>query len=133
MTEFKRGQRIRVVMESTVERVYSDGRITFYAPASGFREYVTVDTVDDTLGVLVEVMDPPNWPPQVGDVWEADGKDFYVRQYQGDGGSRVIEEFNYGFPRLRYTDKASAMSGSGYLTLADFKGLNPVLVRRREG
>jgi hypothetical protein len=129
MTEFKRDQRVRVTIETKVERVYGDGRITFYVPPAGAGRYLTVDTVDDTLGVTVEVMDPPNWPPQVGDVWEADGLDFYVRQYQGARGRIAIEPFERDSrPAVRYTDSVAAVERD---SLDSFKALNPVLVRRR--
>ena len=78
----------------------------------------------------ITLADPANWPPQVGDVWEADGLDWYVRQYQGRAGSMVVEPFDKdNHPDITYSYSDIYPSHG---QLEDFVNLEPTLVRRRD-
>lgn len=63
---------------------------------------------------------PAWWPPQAGDIWEADGGEYYVRNRSINGPSFVVCPFDAGAESTSYTDG-----------LGEFKALNPTLIRRR--
>lgn len=119
MNEFKEGQRVKVEYEGTV------------APCGGGMDAVIKSKdapYDDRLylldlaGIKVTLLDPPDWPPRVGDIWEAEGREYYVCGSSVKGGV-IIEPFNVTNPgsKWQYADEL----------LDDFKALNPTLVRRR--
>lgn len=65
---------------------------------------------------------PVSWPPRVGDIWEADGNEYFVRPHSSlRRDDTVVESLSRSPQRFYYT--------SG---LDDFKALNPRLIRRRE-
>jgi len=79
-----------------------------------FNHYVYLDSP----AVEVTRADPANWPPQVGDIWEAEGQEYYVRSSR------------------RYHDGVfigSYAAENDYMNyqLDKFKELNPKLIRRR--
>jgi hypothetical protein len=61
--------------------------------------------------------DPENWPPQAGDVWEADGEVWFVRNHSG--GWQIVPAVYNG---TAYYGKSEG--------IARFKALNPVLKYR---
>jgi hypothetical protein len=64
-----------------------------------------------------KIRDPKNWPPQVGDLWETEGQDFYVRASTVDG-SAIVSAFDA--VDVFYPEDVDR-----------FKALNPHLLRRR--
>jgi hypothetical protein len=116
MTEYKKGQRVRVEYEGTIETVLkgSDGPQTalyvhVYGAHKDKSNYVYPKHAKVTL------LDPPDWPPQVGDIWEAEGREWFCAYSPKYGEDRMVPE----------------NSGTRTLPLGSFKALNPVLVRRR--
>jgi hypothetical protein len=119
MTEYKAGRRVKVEFEGTVTaagddylRVRQEGR-----PFSATGVTIAVEHATITLA------DPPDWPPQVGDIWEAEGQEYYVRQSVRKGGRVAVEPFASiaaGGLRFWNTD-----------LLGEFKAHSPKLLRRR--
>lgn len=107
MSEFKRGQRVHVEFDGVVT---AEGNTGVYVKPDG--KYLGVGWVPD---VTVTPLEPPSWPPQVGDIWEADGREWFARI------------------NLDHKNKTVMVSEIGRLhfNLDTFKALNPALVRRR--
>ena len=104
---FVKGQRVHVEFDGRVSNVRD--------------EYCVTVKTDDAAYMVINVtyitpLDPANWPPQVGDIWEVEGEEYYVRENRR--GEIVID---------RFTNLASSFV-QGRL---DFKSLSPTLVRRR--
>ena len=106
MTEYKKGQRVKVEIEGEIEWALSDGRIRM----PGCLDYIR--TCDPA--VKVTPADPKDWPPEPGDIWEADGEEYFARKS------------NLGGPVL-----AADSVDKGTLDPGRFLTLNPSLVRRR--
>src|SRR5262249_9488841 len=85
---------------------------------NGYTHYIYPRSSADTTKITVQ-----NWPPQVGDIWEARGQEYYIREYTLGGGGVVIEPFT--------VPHCADSAGWEDARLDDFKALNPVLVRRR--
>lgn len=68
----------------------------------------------------LELCEPHSWPPQLGDIWEADGQEYYVRRHYGNKDEIVIGSVETPIYFRSYTNG-----------LAMFMDLKPVLVRRR--
>lgn len=112
MSEYKEGQRIHVEFDGTV------------TGQSGSIVYVTHDTEKmggyefEVHSDSVTLLDPAGWPPQVGDIWEAEGREYYVRKNE--------------YSHLEEKRQIVMVPDAGsWVDLDDLKGLNPVLVRRR--
>ena len=114
MTEFKAGQRVKVEYEGTVRRA-GDNSLTILSDDGKYR-------LVNANKARVTIMDPPNWPPRVGDIWEAEGREYFTRGHSLRD-DIIIEPFDMGNPgpKWQYADEF----------LDDFKALNPTLVRRR--
>jgi hypothetical protein len=115
MTEYRKGQRVKVEFEGTVACVFQDGiHLGVYqdgAISMGSGISVLIPATSITL------LDPPDWPPQEGDIWEAEGREYFVRANADyDCKDRTVQVREDG--RLVYR-------------LDDFKALNPTPVRRR--
>ena len=108
MTEYQKGQRVRVEVEGTISAVMADGSFAIAnVPGTRFKD-------DGLLNpkVTVTPLDPPDWPPQVGDIWEADGEEWFAAWSMGN------------------LVMVPAGEGCSFI-LDEFKALQPVLVRRR--
>ncbi len=126
MEEFSKGQRVRIEIEGTVSltvdntwlQVHPDG----YGPGT--------DLSLSLKGIKVTLLDPPNWPPQVGDIWEKGGMEYHAEEWRRasltDVGL-VLQPYSHRDDNYAYSDQKSYMRN-----LDDFKALNPVLVRRRD-
>jgi hypothetical protein len=126
MTEYKKGQKIRVSFETTVDRAESRPTppgghgFNFYTPGG---TYIFVSPDQESFDkYTIEILDPENWPPQIGDVWEAEGADYYAKAYG-------YKNIHIG----RFDNKTGGFSDSPdwARTIDKFKELSPVLVRRR--
>jgi hypothetical protein len=127
MSRFTKGQRVRVEIEGTVASYHEGGgrhEGMYVTTGNGEQcHYVRLGVAGSPKGtVSVTLLDPPDWPPQVGDIWESEGREYCVRGSNIREGV-IIEPFNVANPgpRWQYANEL----------LDDFKGLNPVLVRRR--
>ena len=107
MQEFKAGQRIKVEYTGIIPESGkgTDARLLFEGV------YLQVRPLED---IKVTLADPKDWPPQMGDIWEANGREYYV---QSSLSRKVV---------VRPDDTMHAQP-----SLESFKALNPVLVRRR--
>jgi hypothetical protein len=116
MVYYKAGQRVKVEYEGTVAFAFSDGRhIGIYqdgAVGTGSGTQVLVKTA------IVTLLDPPDWPPRVGDIWEAQGQEYYVRRKFARMDGYAIESFT----------SAERWIGE---TLDEFRAISPKLLRRR--
>jgi hypothetical protein len=112
MTGFKKGQRVKVEFEAVV--VERNKAFTRVIPDdSPGRNGVTVPT-----NSLVP-LSPPGWPPQVGDIWAAGGKEWFARH----------DEYRFHETAMPVV----LVPEDGEWTTPDsLKTLNPVLKRRRD-
>ena len=116
MTEYKVGQRVKVEFEGTIQELESKDSCLRVVTDRGYNHYVYVaerngDQTD--TGAKVTLADPKDWPPRVGDIWEAEGEEWFARE------GNIIEIYLVSTRPNRSND------------VDDFKALNPVLVRRR--
>ena len=58
MTEYKKGQRVKVEFEGVVNYTFRDS----------FRPHA-LDYVDPDGGFTITLLDPQDWPPQMGDIY----------------------------------------------------------------
>jgi hypothetical protein len=114
MQEFKEGQRVKVEFEGVILDTYSyDGCVKLLddgAKEDGWNHYVYLNSP----AVKVTLADPKDWPPQVGDIWEAEGREYFIQESMSRG--MVIRPDD---------TMHTALSVEG------LKRLSPVLVRRR--
>ena len=110
MTEYKRGQRLKVTMEVT----YRNRRVLWH---SAITQDGGVLYFKEGDGVTVEVMGAADWPPQAGDVWEADGTQWFCRNRGSDSN-----------PGSHWMVPVRSQVG---MSVDELKDLNPVLVWRR--
>jgi hypothetical protein len=130
MTELTPGTKVHVEMSVDAEIVNwtraSSGEPTHY--------YVKVPGDDWTSKISVPVsaitvLAPPNWPPQVGDVWRAGDVEYYARKYAGGSGTVMLTAFNPSVvSALR--NYADGEFDEGPHSLDKFKALHPVLKYR---
>jgi hypothetical protein len=117
MTGLKPGTRVHVEFDATVTE-FAD---TYLRVAAGPTAYVYFFRREN---VVVTALPPENWPPQVGDTWQAGEDLYYVRAWVGSGGTLVVANF---------TSEGCAFSdGYGPCALDKFKELSPVLLFRPE-
>jgi hypothetical protein len=106
MTEYQKGQRVKVELEGTIQSLDEAG---MYVAADEDKTYAHFVWVDHAT---IIPLDPPDWPPQPGDIWEADGEEWFARQ--------------------NINTAVMAPAAGQARPLDWFKDRNPVLVRRRE-
>jgi hypothetical protein len=110
---FKVGDRVRVT--GTVTEAYYEGQWLMVKFGNGYPGSINLSEKGIDLENLGPA-DPADWPPQVGDIWEADGVEYYV---SGSIAEPVI--------LIREANDITSACNSGFL-----KALNPRLIRRRE-
>jgi hypothetical protein len=106
MSELKEGQRVKVELEGVLSLVDKEG---VYVRVPADRSYAHWIWLEHAK---VTPLDPPDWPPRVGDIWEAEGREWFAR---------ITSETSIFIPE----------DNNPSVLLAAFKALNPVLVRRR--
>jgi hypothetical protein len=116
---FKPGQRVHVEYDTVIVNTakWTPGAHNVKHPVDAYGNATVPDR-------FITALDPESWPPQVGDLWTADGEDFFVREHRGIGHSDRY-----------FIERAKATSNVGETTYSDrslneFKTLNPTLVRR---
>lgn len=72
MSELKIGDKVKVSYTGTVRRATSD-LTQVVDDGGGWHAYRI------SAGVQLEKLSPAHWPPRVGDVWEADGRVYFIR------------------------------------------------------
>jgi hypothetical protein len=117
MAEFAKGSRVKIKgteFTGTIAGIYPNGpTIDFVPDADGVKTWPTISAIPvDWL----EYAEPYSWPPQAGDIWEADGGEWAAMK-NAAGGVTMVE-------LLHYSKSARVVR--------EFMDLNPVLVRRRE-
>lgn len=128
--KYKTGTRVRVVIDGEIEDVVYglDAVMRYDGSGAGFVQvrdqhgtyhYIWVN---DGLSGSVELTEPANWPPQLGDVWRLpDGTEFFARRNTCKRDRLVL-----------VSDRADDERSNFYDTeFDDFKGLGPSLVRRK--
>lgn len=108
MGEFKAGQRVKVEYEGTVVVVHHEPKLAYVIQRGGRNAWMYPEHSTITL------LDPADWPPQVGDIWEANGQEWFACRRHDDGALLIKPD-----------------DGGGMWDTKTFKSLNPVLVRRR--
>ncbi|TVZ01247.1 hypothetical protein EAS64_33755 [Trebonia kvetii] len=111
--KFKAGQRVHVEY---------DGEVVFVSGAFALFEVKGPDGRNHTYGegVTITLADPENWPPQAGDIWEAEGMEYFIRAAARGLIASPQSTTLSAFPLWDETVNDRA-----------FLDLNPVLVRRR--
>lgn len=130
----KKGNRVRV----TFEAVVYDEKVTRHASChqlhtdGAFSHFVYM--ADPNVKVERIFKDAPYWPPVVGDIWEADGVEFFARRNRGYVDPKhVVMTAATGNPKTNsdyYYQDAEIPYGYGKNTLEDFKDLEPRIVRK---
>ena len=107
--------------------------VEFDAEVASKQPYTTLVHLYSNSGALLVVnakdvtpLDPENWPPQIGDIWEANGREYFARSHRGNDLWLVLD----GFETREFYSDAPGYSTS-HKTLDQFKALNPTLARRR--
>lgn len=110
MTEFKIGQRVHVEFDGVItgDPIGIRGHTVSVQRESGFIHSVRPEDVTP--------LEPDNWPPQEGDIWEVDGSELFAVIYPRYGGMVALVRDSSGF-----MISPEEMKDSG----------SPVLVRRR--
>lgn len=123
MADLKVGDKVHVEFDGVVNEEpvsWGDGRLSMTVRIQTPDLYV--HDICHSSAVITRT-DPLNWPPQLGDVWEAGAHDYTVRKHSWsesvvvtpmEGGNAYSEE---------YSDKRCRLDA--------FKALKPVLARRR--
>ena len=116
MSELKPGQRVKIEVEGVIPEMGGGCDASFVT--SRHPEYGTFNSgrlyVKNLSNLKVAVLDPADWPPQAGDIWAADGQEWFARK-GADADLMMIPE-----------DRGFAPREAGR-----FLALNPALVRRR--
>ena len=120
LSEIKPRMRVKVTIEGTVLAVTDDDiRIVSY---DGY-----VREIEYSGSTVFTVSEPEGWGPELGDVWEADSKDYYVVSSLSK--SLSISPFDNG---TGYCSYYRSNNPKEYPNSFDaFLKLNPKLVRRR--
>lgn len=116
MNEFKKGQRVHVEFDAEIVSV---GNTCLVVHHGGHNSWVSPSTTKVTLA------NPVDWPPQVGDIWEAEGQEYYAEEWKRD--SLTVQPFSHRDSNFAYSDREEYAK-----SLNDFKALSPTLVRRRK-
>jgi hypothetical protein len=118
------GTRVSVTFEATVVRGRAEGGMTSVLNAETGR----VNYVDPSQ---VTQLDPDHWPPQVGDIWEARGREYIIRHPHSVSASsraRLRAEANDPYLIVSPLD-ADAPTLHGRFD--ELRAASPVLIRRR--
>lgn len=131
MAEYKRGQRLRVTLDLVVEDQASGlpgNTITGLRAVGGTGDGPNYHAIDlNAPFAKVEILDPANWPPQVGDIWEAGGREYFARLSGQQSIWLIVSDCHAAAMADNQPDYYENVPGS----LDAFKALNPVLARRR--
>jgi hypothetical protein len=111
--EFTKGQRVKVELRGEIVDIHGKSELTYVVKTGSGNVWVYPNTAP-----TITMLDPENWPPQVGDIWEADGREYYVR-WNGSTKRPAVASFDN-------TDTYWYAEG-----LEGFRKLSPVLMRRR--
>lgn len=116
MKVLKVGQKVEVSYTATVYSV-STGEVAVRDGAGVIHWY------KDSADVSFEVIDPKNWPPQIGDIWKLDNNMYFVTETD-----RLVTVFNASFKNgFKGYLLFEVVSGVGN----QFKDASPDLVSRR--
>lgn len=112
MTDLKPGQRVSVTFTGTVR-----------TPGTG---HLWIENDGGPSNLIpngqITPLDPANWPPQVGDIWELDGYEYAAKQARR------------GRPGKIFVVSVDDREDGFYLTDSradEFKNSSPTLLRRR--
>jgi hypothetical protein len=109
VADFNPGDRVHVEFDGVVSNLKSyRGEVWVNGPDSPLHSF--------GAGVTITRLDPENWPPQPGDIWEAGGREYAVLWAASpDNGGVRFHEVDRPF----------------YHEVREVKTMNPRLVRRR--
>lgn len=129
--QFARGRRVRVSFEGNIhfyDPTYVSQRVSI-APDSPDGRKVDITWVEKEF---ITFPVPEDWPPRLGDIWEAEGQEYIVETYLlRDDPIIVVQPIDQTgrgcAARFAYSDSSVSKN------LSSFADLDPVLVRRRKG
>lgn len=90
MGEPQIGKYYRITLEGHVSST-NTRRLTEVKSDTGSLHFIETGAEDVTWELVEDHV--PNWPPQVGDVWEANGVEYYARRHASHD-SAVLQPFN---------------------------------------
>lgn len=117
---FKIGDRVHVEFDGTVDESIIYGW-TVIQDESGLSHQLWTTGIDR----LARLSDPENWPPRIGDVWEAKGTEYFARSHSIHATRPVMHPVAGGDC---YYDATTVYRTR---TMDAFKALGPKLLRRR--
>lgn len=89
MTELKKGDRVRVIVEGTVQVAYADrradyGTVTITYPTE-HEQAARLTVYENAEAVRIEHIAPAAWPPRPGDLWrDRDGELWFFHAHAND-------------------------------------------------
>ena len=112
--DLKHGQKVHVEFDAVVGRLTTKG--AWVESSAGTTHSIPAE--------YMTLTDPENWPPQVGDIWELDGEEYYARANRSIRvrGTVVLDAFEADRHSIYEHDSAE---------WDNFKNCFPTLVRRR--
>lgn len=130
MTSFNVGDKVHVEFDAVVTENGTSGRDRMFTQTlkevtdkPGYVGTVHYVYLHEDNATVVEA-EPASWPPQIGDVWEANGDEYFV--YNAIFGGATVFPFAGTSPLEFYSNDSYSDN-----SLDDFKALKPKLVRRR--
>lgn len=136
MAKLANGTRVHVEFDGTTVDEPWVGLVVKYPPVmddgSGGGGFVAVCDYAGVVHLLwrtdcgngpevFERAEPEFWPPQAGDIWEANGTEYFVRVNRCVRHELVIEA----------VESTAGLWSFWHYDLDKFRALNPVLIRRR--
>jgi hypothetical protein len=118
LSEIKPKTRVKVTIEGTVQSVTDDE--IYLKSDDGYVSEITYSG-----STVFTVAEPEGWGPEPGDIWEADGKEYYVSE--NSSGTLYIAPFDGKSYYYYYCNNPKNYPRS----FDAFLKLNPKLVRRR--
>jgi len=134
---FAKGQRVHVEFDGTIRATSSEDDVNEYVPkdsgySDSFGGWGFVEVEDDhqivhviwVNGDSVEVIEPlapKDFPPQAGDLWHAEDKDYFITDTDG---SRIFFVHNV------RTDMGTVYAASSSISLVLFEAIEPELIHR---
>lgn len=117
---FAEGQRVRV--EFDCNYAYDDDGWVVVRTPDGYLQKIWPASFADYATPVA----PAKWPPRIGDIWEANGAEYYARENTCSVGTVVLDRFD-----RDEDDDSEVFYEVNRGELDAFKALNPRLIRRR--
>jgi hypothetical protein len=130
MSHPKPGQRVRVEFDGTVTRIEDGWLVVEQDEYPCFEHQLWLPVSGDQQPVYTQ-LDPAFWPPQIGDIWEAGGFEYMIRDARSASvTTRRTVGYDKGYPLVSPLDHAAPTMRGRF---DDLLAASPKLIRRRGG